>query len=547
MTEANYTADSAPPGAGGPIRWMTSGDVNGFFGLMVDNLTVMALMAAILINVFQFPADIIYTRMFPGTALGVLFGDLVYTWMAYRLIQRTGNTGVTAMPLGLDTPSSIAMVFTVLGPAFNAYNDTMPDREAAMMTWYLGMATMVNIGLIKLVFSFAGKWLQSLIPQAGLLGSLAGIGIALIGLLPIVEIFRLPVVGLISLGLVLYTLVAGIRLPRNIPGVAVAVLVGTVLHYLMPSLGLPGGHIADLKELQFVGGLPIPRLDFLKAYGDSLNYLPIAFPFAILTVIGGVNVTESARVGGDDFDTRQILLTEAIATLLAGICGGVAQSTPYIGQPAYKAMGSRLGYTILTGLFIGLGGILGYISFIVTLIPAAVLAPILVFVALDIVVQAFLATPARHAPAVALAHIPTLARLLAIQFDKHLFDKMPALLKADRHGISEVQTIIALGNGFIVTAMLWGAFTAELIDRRLKAAAAYLMVLAALTVPGIIHSALPSGKMYDPRTLDVDARAVPMLFALGYATLALIFFLLSFTKESQEPPGESHMGTGHFG
>ena len=51
-------------------------------------------------------------------------------------------------------------------------------------------------------------------------------------------------------------------------------------------------------------------------------------------------MTESARVAGDDYNTRDILLTEAVATLIAGVCGGVAQSTPYIGQPAYKRMGA---------------------------------------------------------------------------------------------------------------------------------------------------------------------------------------------------------------
>ena len=108
-------------------------------------------------------------------------------------------------------------------------------------------------------------------------------------------------------------------------------------------------------------------------------------------------------------------LTEAVATLVAGVCGGVAQSTPYIGQPAYKRMGSRAGYTLLTGIFIGLGGMLGYVSFIVEVIPRAVLAPILVFVALDIVVQSFHACPIRHAPAVAFAFFPTIARLLSIK------------------------------------------------------------------------------------------------------------------------------------
>ena len=41
-----------------------------------------------------------------GVSVGVLVGDAIYTWMALRLARRTGRTDVTAMPLGLDTPST---------------------------------------------------------------------------------------------------------------------------------------------------------------------------------------------------------------------------------------------------------------------------------------------------------------------------------------------------------------------------------------------------------------------------------------------------------
>ena len=99
-------------------RWFVAGDLNGFFGLMFDNLTVMSFLAGILVFAFGFPADIVYKKMFPGTAFGVLFGDLVYTWMAFRLVKKTGNTRVTGMPLGLDTPSTIGIALVVLGPAF---------------------------------------------------------------------------------------------------------------------------------------------------------------------------------------------------------------------------------------------------------------------------------------------------------------------------------------------------------------------------------------------------------------------------------------------
>ncbi len=523
-------------------KWFVLGDLNGFFGLMFDNLTVLSFLAGILIFAFKFPPDIIYLRMFPGTAFGVLFGDLVYTWMAFRLARKTGRN-VTAMPLGLDTPSTIGIALVVLGPAFLSMKASgMAERDAAMMAWYIGMATMVMIGIVKVIFSFLGQWVQKMVPQAGLLGSLAGIGLALIGLVPLVDIFGMPIVGLISLGLILYTLVAGIHLPKKIPGVFAAVFVGTVLYYLLGPSGLVGGTYAGPPPMDLHFGLPIPTLGFLHGIVPALKYLPIAIPFGILTVVGGINVTESARVAGDDYKTRNILLTEAVATLIAGVCGGVAQSTPYIGQPAYKRMGSRAGYTLLTGVFIGLGGVFGYVSFIVELIPRAVLAPILIFVAMDIMSQAFHACPPRHSWAVAFAFFPTVARLLAIKLGNPDFvpaDIFQKLLSAPGKSLPELLVTVALGNGFIVTAMLWGAFLAELIDRRLKVSALYLAILAFFSFFGIIHSASPEGEMYFPWHLSGMAQQIPYQFALAYMLLAVALLLLSRTSQSRDPVSAS--------
>src|SRR6188508_2866816 len=113
-------------------RWAAAGDVNAFFGLMLDNVMNLVILAGILVFVFHFPEDLVYGRMFPGTALGVLVGDLVYTWMAFRLARRTGRDDVTAMPLGLDAPSNIGMAFAVLGPAFVAAKTRLPEHDAAI-------------------------------------------------------------------------------------------------------------------------------------------------------------------------------------------------------------------------------------------------------------------------------------------------------------------------------------------------------------------------------------------------------------------------------
>jgi AGZA family xanthine/uracil permease-like MFS transporter len=517
-------------------RWFAVGDINGFFGLMLDNMTVLSFLAGILIAGFGFPAEIVYKRMFPGTAFGVFVGDIIYTWMAFRLAKKTGNPRVTAMPLGLDTPSTIGIALAVLGPAFISLKGRMGAPEAALMTWYIGMATMVMIGIIKVLLSFCGGWVQRIVPRAGLLGSLAGIGIAFLAFIPLADIFGMPLIGLISLGLILINLVAHIRLPGNVSGVLAAVVAGTALYYLLGPLGLVSGY-QPLPPLSLHFGLPTPTLLFLDGFREALQYLPLAIPFAILTVVGGINVTESARVAGDSYKTRDILLTEAIATLAAGICGGVAQSTPYIGQPAYKRMGARAGYTLITGLFVGLGGIFGFAGAIVELIPRAVLAPILIFVALDIMVQATFACPRRHAPAVIFSYLPTVARLLSIKYSSFIpAAALAGLLAGSGREMPELLVTLALGNGFILTGMLWGAFLAELIDRRLRRSAIYLGILSAFTFFGVVHSVLPGGDLYLPWQLATAVeRAVPYQFAAAYLALAMLFLALSFTRGAREP------------
>ncbi len=527
-----------PPRA--PRRWFVAGDFNGFFGLVVDNLAVMAFLASVLVGLFRFPADIVFTRMFPGTAFGVLVGDGIYTWMALRLGRRTGRDDVTAMPLGIDTPTTIGIALLVLGPAFVKFKEQgLDEHTAALATWHLGMAGMMVMGALKLVLSFAGAWVGRVIPRAGLLGSIAGIALMLIGFFPIVEVMRVPIVGFVVLGVVLYAVVAKGRVPGNIPGVLAAFLIGTVLYYTLGPLGLagPGYHAPGELSLRFA--LPVPTLGFVGGLGATLPYLPLILPFGLLMVVGGINVAESARAAGDDYRTRDILLTEALATLVAGLCGGVAQTTPYIGHPAYKKMGARAGYTLMTGVFVGLGGVLGYLSNLVELVPLAVLAPILVFVAIDITTQAFEATPARYAPAVVFSFFPAIARMVAIKLGDPAYvsaDHFARLLSSTEGGLPELGVIVVLGNGFIITSMIWAAFLAALVDGRPRAAVAALLAGAGLTLFGVIHSVEPSGGLYLPWELAGTARTLAVQFTAAYAALAGVIALFSLQPGPRATP-----------
>ena len=164
-------------------------------------------------------------------------------------------------------------------------------------------------------------------------------------------------------------------------------------------------------------------------------------------------------------------------------------------------------------------------------------APILVFVALDIICQAFIATPQRHAPAVAFAFFPIIARLVQIELSNPDFvplDRFQQLLTGTGARLPELLVTVALGNGFVLTAMLWGAFVAKLIDRQLRSASFYLFICAVLTFFGVIHSALPEGNMYLPWSLPDLARRIPYQFTAAYLVLAAMLIALSFTKESRE-------------
>jgi AGZA family xanthine/uracil permease-like MFS transporter len=497
-------------------RWARVGDINAFFGLMLDNMSDLVIMAGILIGVFGFPEDIVLYRMLPGTAVGVLFGDLVYTYLAFRLARETGRNDVTAMPLGLDTPSTFGLTFGIIGPAYLKFQDPI-------LVWRITMAIMVLMGVIKVIGAWIGPTIRRIVPRAGLLGSIAAVALMLIAFFPSLKVFSDPIVGFISLGIILMTLIGRIKLPFQIPGALAAVLVGTVVYYLLHLTGLSVIAEEHLPKLHLSAALPIPSLEFLKGLPEALKYLPIAAPFALAIVVGGIDVTESAAAAGDEYNSRTIILTDGIGTILTGLCGGVVQSTPYIGHPAYKDMGGRSGYTLATALFIGFGGILGYLSFFVDLLPEAAVAPILIFIGLEITAQAFEASPARHAKAVAMAFIPVIANLLFIQISSLLANLGKSASDLTGEVAATFQTIMMLGNGFILSSLLWGAATAYIIDHKLKAAGAFFMTAGLFSLFGIIHSPFASGEIFLPWQIEPTAH---YKFFFAYLVTGLLLFAL---------------------
>ena len=524
---------------------------------MLDNVVGLILMVGILAG-FGFPSDFAVSAMVPGTALGVLIGDLAFVYFAFRLAKQTGRSDVTAMPLGLDTPSTFGYCLFILGPSFVHGVTPLGDgglgletTAAAYRTWYIGIWCVVMSGIIKLVMAPFTEWIRRVVPRAGLLGSLAAIALVLISFLPLMEILGHPLPGILALVIVLSTLIGRLPLPGRTPGTLGALLVAGGVYYVICAVGGFGYHFPESPSVEWfpTKWMEAWSFDWLSSFGDAVAYFPIALPFAIGTVVGGIDCTESAAAAGDKYDTRTVIGVEAVATLLAGISGGVIQTTPYIGHPAYKAMGGRAGYTLGTALLVGSAGLVGYFALLNAWIPKPVVMPILVFVGLEIAAQSFLATPRRHYAAVALACLPALAAL-AINIpgqllgDQALRDAGVGLSDlANGQLIKNINTLTMLSSGFILTSLFWAWALAAAIDRKLRVASIVMFTCMVLTLFGIMHSPLPGNQLFVPfgpeswgsMVLDASYRPSVIEFALGYGVSGLFFLLLPLLSNVEAP------------
>ncbi len=566
-------------------QWRAVGDINAYFGLLLDNLAGLVLTVGLLAGVWQMPADFVVGSMIPGTAIGVFVGDLVYTWLAFRLARQTGRDDVTAMPLGLDTPSIFGITMFVVGPAYqSALSGGAETLEAAYFAWGVGICSMIFAGVFKLICSVFGHSIRTLIPRAGLFGSLASIALVIISFVPLIDILLAPIVGLVSLAIVLTSLIGRVPLPFKIPGTVAALIVGAILHYV--SALVTGGPLYPSESLN-VGFLPAGWLEafefrWVAQFSAAINYLPIVTPFALATVVGGLDCTESAAAAGDHYSTTQILGVEALATLVAGFCGGIIQTTPYIGHPAYKAMGGKAAYTLGTAVTVGLLGTVGGFEYFYMFVPKGAVFPILIFVGLEIASQSFHATPQRHYPALVFACVPPLA-FLAFLFAEQLLGSTGIQLTgeplnaptqasiatiqsavADNEGATEaieslrnqltlrpdlkesLLVILMLKNGFVLTSLIWASILAMAIDRRLNAAGFFTLAAMVGTLFGFMHSPVTSNALFLPWSVEgtwgLDHEQLTRVWTMSFAYLltALLFFTWGAYLKMGENPSSTH-------
>ncbi len=136
-------------------KWFSLGDVSSSATIVFDNLTNMAIIAFLLTKVFGMTAEIVLRHIIPGLSVGIVAGNIIFIYFAFRLAKKLGRDNVTAFPYGLDAPSCIGLTLSVVGPSFILFKSQgMTPDTAAITSWYVSCACTFFLVLLNLYSHF---------------------------------------------------------------------------------------------------------------------------------------------------------------------------------------------------------------------------------------------------------------------------------------------------------------------------------------------------------------------------------------------------------
>jgi len=277
----------------------------------------------------------------------------------------------------------------------------------------------------------------------------------------------------------------------------VAIAAGTLIAWLSTALGLNFGGMSSINLAASVTnfGFHVPLPAVANVF-DGFQFLGIilvtAIPFGIYDLVEAMDNVESASAAGDSYPTTRVLTADGVVSLIGCLMGNPFINAVYIGHPGWKAMGGRIGYSAATGLMVILFCWFGTISIISAVIPTVAILPILLYIGMLIGSQAFQETPKRHAPAIVLAIVPSLANWGLTMINNALAaagifvvsDALAGDMLSKGIFYHGLQT---LGGGSTLGGLILGATTVCIIDRNFMKAAGFALTGAVLTFFGLMH------------------------------------------------------------
>jgi adenine/guanine/hypoxanthine permease len=471
-----------------PKIWVP-GDWNAYFGFGTNILVNLLTLTALLRFVLKMPDDLVFGRILPATGMMMFLSTLYYAFLAYRLAKKTGRTDVCALPSGISVPHMFIVTFVVMMPIALSTKDPIKGWEAGL-TWVFVQSFVLMAG------GFIAPIIRKITPRAALLGTLAGVSITFISMAPALQMFMTPIIGLVCFGIILLSWFGGVKYGK-IPAGLVAIAAGALIAWGSTALGLKFGGMttANLAASVTNFGFHVPLPAFSHVF-DGFQFLGVilvtAIPFGIYDLVEAMDNVESASAAGDSYPTTRVLTADGVVSLIGCMMGNPFINAVYIGHPGWKAMGGRIGYSAATGITVIILCWFGTISVISAIIPTIAILPILLYIGMLIGSQAFQETPKRHAPAIVLAIVPSIANwgltiinsALAAAGIFAVTDELAGNMLSN--GVF-YRGLEALGGGSTLGGLILGATAVCIIDRTFMKAAGFALAGAILTFFGLMH------------------------------------------------------------
>src|SRR3954454_17804085 len=495
------------------VPFWTRGDLNAFFGLGINMLVNVLVLAGLCIGVVHMAPDDVYQVVLPAIGVELLIGNVFYFYLARKLAMREGRDTVTAMPYGPSVPHMFIVTLVIMLPTYLATKDPVA-------AWTAGLAWAFIIGCIILIGAFIGPSIRHWTPRAAMLGTLAGISLTFISMRPGAQMWGALWIALPVFLIIVTGFIAGVRLPGNFPVGLAALLLGTAIGWIGGFME-PAAVTDAAKSIAI--GIPSLNLDLLREGLSGISpLLATAIPLGIYNFTEAMSNVESAAAAGDNYNLRAVLLADGTGAVVGAALGSPFPPAVYIGQPGWKAAGGRISYSLATGAVIFLLCVFGLFPLLASLLPIPAIVPVLLFIGLAIGSQAFGAVPKAHYAAVVLAAIPSLAQWGSGMVHDALLTAGTSvdLVGADAlaNGGVLYGGLATLGDGSVLVGLLLGSILVFVIDRRFICAAAACGVGAVLCLVGLIHAA-------EVHVFSIQKLALGYgltgLVCLGYAALRL--------------------------
>ena len=355
-----------------------------------------------MIGVIAVPAGDVLGTVLPALGVALILGNLYYTFLARRLARRENRSDVTALPYGPSVPHMFIVIFVVMLPVYLNTDDPM-------QAWQAGLAWAFLIGVIVMIGAFVGPYIRKLTPRAAMLGTLAGISITFISMRPAAQMWEAAWIGLPVMAIILIGFFTNVKLPGNIPVGLAALLVGTAIGWI-GRLHV-GTRCRDRRFPTSPSASPTcASTCCFNGLADLAPLLGTAIPLGVYNFTEAMSNVESAAAAGDNYNLRSVLLADGAGAVIGSAFGSPFPPAVYIGHPGWKDAGGRAGYSLASGVVIGILCFLGLFGVLDALLPVPAIVPILLYIGLLIGAQAFQAVPRLHAIAVVAAILPNLAQ-----------------------------------------------------------------------------------------------------------------------------------------